>query len=72
MTAPVTLEPIYGLPTYHVMLGEQSVGILIPPQTSSDAWEYWASGEWIAHRFLSQDEALAALGITQRQEQEAA
>jgi hypothetical protein len=59
----VTLEPIYGLPTLHVVKDHLPVGILIPPQAPDDLWEYWPDPDWTPQRFASAEEACSALGI---------
>lgn len=63
MSAAVALEPIYGLSSRHIVKAGKSVGLLIPPQTTEDAWEIWLDGEWKPHRFSSEAAALADLGI---------
>ena len=72
MTATLTLDPVPGMSSSWVMRGTERIAILIPPQTSCDAWELWMHGEWIAHRFDTEDQALAALGIIHPQHEDLA
>jgi hypothetical protein len=68
VSVPVTLEPIHGLTSKYVILDGQCVGILYPPKTSEEPWEYWPRAELVAYRFSTETEALAALGIAAEEE----
>lgn len=72
MNAPVTIEPVHGLSSRLVMRGSERMGILFPPQTSSEPWEIWCGPEWLRNTFASEGEALEALGIVSAQLQEMA
>lgn len=62
MTHSITLDPVPGMSSSWVMRGTERIAILIPPK-ASEPWEVWMHGEWIAHRFDTEAEALEALGI---------
>lgn len=72
MSAAVTLEPVYGLASRLVMQGDERMGIVFPPQASSEPWELWFKPDWVPHHFASEGEVLAALGIAAEPEARAA
>lgn len=71
MSAGITLDPVPSKRSWWIKEGATYRGVLFPPAAPGDVWEIWNRGEWIAHRFDTEAEALEALGILPEMERAA-